>query len=636
MKKHLAWLVVLMMVADVAKSQPLFTYGKKSVSKEEFLKAFNKNPDNGADRKKALREYLDLYLNFKLKVQAAYDSNLHQDPNYLYETSNFKKQLAENFINGEAKITTLVNEAFERSQKDIHLTQVFIEAKSGEEAAAFTKANKAYNDLKSGKAFEKVIAEYSSDVNGSDLGWITVFSLPYQFENTVYNLKQGEFSEAVKSAYGYHIFRNEEQRPALGRRKVAQILIAVPQNPTASEKAEARRKADSVYQLLLEKKIKWEDAVRNFSNDMTTAYRNGELQEFGVGEYSPAFENAAFALKAKGDISKPVETSYGFHILQLNEIIPVAKDMNDAVAAAALKERVEKDDRLAYAKKNLVNKWMKTIGYKPATFDNTELWLYVDSFTNNKSTAGFKKIKDSTVLFSFAKQKIKANDFARFYRAAKHSGNYKGLTDDELLKEYISITAGEYYKDHLEDYNPQLAEQSKEFNEANLLFAIMDKMVWSRAGADEEGLRKYYDEHKSKYIWETSADALIVTTADEKLVDELQQKIANAPGSWRTIVESYGSSVVADSSRYELSQIPVLKGNHFEPAMATAPVKNNDGSTTFAYIVKVYKDKEQRNFEDARGFVINDYQAVLEERWLRELKKKYPVKVNESVFAGIK
>jgi peptidyl-prolyl cis-trans isomerase SurA len=137
-------------------------------------------------------------------------------------------------------------------------------------------------------------------------------------------------------------------------------------------------------------------------------------------------------------------------------------------------------------------------------------------------------------------------------------------------------------------------------------------------------------------MWDASADALIVTTTDEKLVNELKSKITSNTANWRSIVESYGNSVVADSSRYELSQIPVVDRTNFQPALATAAVKNTDGSTTFAYIFKVYRNPEQRNFEDARGLVINDYQGVLEERWLKELKKKYPVKVNEVVLASIK
>src|SRR3954447_8556414 len=121
-------------------AQNLFTIGKVGVSKEEYLRAFNKNPGTGTDRKKALKEYLDLYINFRLKVQAAYDAGLDKDPNQQLELENFKKQLADNIINNEANIKELVREAFERGQKEIHLQQVFIELpQNGDSSEAYRK-----------------------------------------------------------------------------------------------------------------------------------------------------------------------------------------------------------------------------------------------------------------------------------------------------------------------------------------------------------------------------------------------------------------------------------------------------------------------------------------------------------------
>ena len=108
-------------------AQNVFTYGKNAVTKDEFEKAFNKNPNLPTDRKAALREYLNLYINFKLKVQAAYDAGLDKDPTQQYELQNFKTQLAENIINEQANIKELVKEAFDRSQKEVQLAQVFIE-----------------------------------------------------------------------------------------------------------------------------------------------------------------------------------------------------------------------------------------------------------------------------------------------------------------------------------------------------------------------------------------------------------------------------------------------------------------------------------------------------------------------------
>jgi peptidyl-prolyl cis-trans isomerase SurA len=635
MRKSLALLVLLLAVLNIAKSQVLFTYGNKQVSKEEFLKAFNKNPSLEADRKKALREYLDLYINFKLKVQAAYDANMQSDPNYQYEIDNFRKQLATGFINDEANIKALVDEAFARSRKDIHLQQVFIEVTNPNDTAdAYTRIQKAYFDLRAGKPFNDVAAQVNPAA--MDLGYITAFSLPYSYETIVYNLKPGTYAAPVRSTAGYHIFYNAAERPALGRRKAAQILFAIAPGATGSQKAMLKAKADSVRKILLKDPGAWRDMVRLYSNDVTTVENDGVIKEFGIGEFNPEFESAAFGLKNKGDISMPVETNYGFHIIKLLEVIPVPDKLDDPMIAAAFREKVEKDDRLTQARNILVNKWMKLTGYKTVPHDDNELWAYTDSFFNGGNTKVFRKLNDSTVIFTFAKQKITAGDFAKYNRAVKAFPMYQSMSYPGIMKEYIKAATTEYYQNHLEDYNAAFKAQLREYNDANLLFAIMDKEVWNKAINDDQGLRETYEKNRSKYVWSPSANAVIFTAKNEEALKALQQKLDNNTGNWKLAAESFGSDVMADSNRYELGQIPVVDRTSFTDNLTTTPVKNNDGSYTFAYIIKVYNQEMPRSFEEARGIVINDYQAVLEEEWMAGLKKKYPVKVNKAVFNSIK
>lgn len=637
MVKQWAAALILLLMATAVRSQTLFTYGKHSVSKEEFLRAFNKNPSLEQDRKKALRDYLDLYINFKLKVQAAYDAGLQEDPNYNVETENFKKQLATNFVNDEANIKALINEALQRSQKDIHLQQIFIPfADPKDTLKAYHDAQQAFFDLNAGKGFSATAARFAVDQSSEDLGYITAFTLPYAFESVVYNLKPNQHSGPVRSAYGYHIFFNAGERNAMGRRKAAQILFTFPPGATEAEKNVIHRRADSVYKLLLKEPSQWDEMVNRFSNDVTTAYNHGLLQEFGVGQFSPEFETAAFALKTPGEITSPVETGFGYHIIQLREIIPVPKNLDDPILAAGLKERVEKDDRLTTARKLLVNKWMRLSNYKPVAFDQAALWMYTDSFYAGGNTFAAKNIKDSTVIFTFTKQKIYAIDFAKYVRASRAFAMYQNMAYPELMKEFVKSATSDYYQAHLEDYNADFRQQLNEFNEANLLFAIMDREVWTKSATDDAGLHRLYEQNKSKYMWAPSANALLFTANNEKTLTDLQSKLQGQYQNWRSISEPYGQAVMADSNRYELGQIPVAERTNFSTGLTTAPVKNNDGSYTFAYILKMYNEPGQRSFDEARGLVINDYQGVLEKQWIELLRNKYPVKVNESVFNSLK
>lgn len=641
MKKILLALTGLSIV-HLLSAQTLLTYGKYSISKDEFVRAFNKNPGAEGDRKKALKEYLELYTNFKLKVQAANDAAMDKDATQAYELANFKRQVAENIINEQANVKVLVQEAFDRSQKDIHLAQVFIEVgASSDTVQAYRQITAAYAALQQGKEFGAVAQEFSSDAatrdSKGDLGFITVFTLPYEFETKVYSLKPSTYTTPFKSKLGYHIFKNIAERKPLGTRRVAQILVAFPPNAAPDEKQRAASKADSVYQLLV-KGESFENLARLVSNDLSSATNGGLLAEFGIGQFNPTFEQAAFALAKPGDISRPFATAYGYHIIKLVETKPIPNNPNDAVMLASLQEKVSKDDRLSAAKKQVIQDKLSLLKYKASVYNQAHLFAFTDSALTQVNPMPVKTISAKTPLFSFAKQTITAGDWAKFIRAIKTSGSPLGTKSySELEKEYVRITADEYYRIHLEDYSAAYRQQVNEFKDANLLFGIMDKYVWSKANTDTLGLRQHYLANKGKYTWEASADAIIVTAADEKVVNDIQPKLKSDLQNWRSIAESYGSKVSADSGRFELGQLPVFERTNFSPGLFTSLVKNeNDGTVSFNYIINVYKLSEPRTFDDARGMVISDYQQVLEQKWLTLLKKKYPVKVNMAVFNSIK
>lgn len=635
-----AFISVTITVGSLA--QNIFTYGKNAVTKEEFINAFNKNPNINGDRKKELKEYLNLYINFKLKVQAAYDARLDKDATQQYELQNFRNQLADNIINDQANIKELVKQAFERSKKEIHVAQIFIETPAnGDTAEAYKQIQSALAQLKAGKDFAAVSQQFSSDESTrqtkGDLGYITVFTLPYDIENIVYNLKPNSFSQPVKTKSGFHLFKNVDERKSLGTRRIAQILIAIPPNATAEDKNNAARKADSIYNLL-EKGHSFEELAVAVSNDLSSSNNRGELPQFTTGTYSPDFEAAAFALKNTGDLSKPFLTAYGYHIVKLLEARPVANDLNNETTFANLQSKVIRDNRLEKSKKELIQKNLSLIKFRPALYKEKDLFIFTDTALRNQNVTIVNGINKNTLLFSFARQNIRAADWVAFIKdrySASAQPSQHNYT--ELFKEFVHTKADEYYRNNLEAYNPDFAKQVQEFKDANLLFGIMETNVWSKANTDSAGLRQYYDQHKSKYVWSSSADAIIITGHNQKLAEAMEQKLKDSVSNWRQITGSYGNDIVADSGRFELGQLPVFERTNFTPGLITAHVKNeNDGSYTFNYIINVYQKPDQRSFEDARGLVIGDYQQVLEDRWMTELKKKYQVKVNEAAFETIK
>jgi len=635
MKQTLAALFIL--VACNVQSQTLFTYGKKNVSKEEFLRAYNKNNTTSNNTEKAYRDYLELYTRFKLKVQAAYDAKLDTLSGQATELQNFRSQIIEGFMNDESSVQLLVDEAFERSQKDLRVSHIYIPFTGSDTLAAYQKAMEAWNKIQSGADFATVAEAYSSDpsVHSSkgDLGYITVFTLPYEFETIAYNTPAGKTAKPYRSRIAYHIFKTTAERPAAGRMKAAQVLVGLMPNADNGEKEKKKTLADSVYNALMHG-ASFKEMVTKYSNDNISFQSGGLLPEFGTGRYSEDFENTAFGLAKDGEISKPVLTSFGFHIIQRVERVPVNKDKSNKEAMSQLKQAVQADKRILVAKQMLAQKIMKNTGFKMAIFNEKQLLNYADSLYAGGKPKQLAAMNDKTLLFSFPQQKITAADFAKYINSVKNTPELlRGKSTPQLLQQYAETVAMEYYRNRLETYNKEFASQLKEFKDGNLLFEIMQRQVWDKAAADSAGLKNYYGNNKNKYWWEASADVILFTCSDSASAVKAKDNFTKNPSDWKTIVQNSDGTVQADSGRFELTQLPVSVSSNIKAGALSEPVKNAaDNITTFAYTIKTYKDRMPRLFEDARGFVINDYQSFLEDKWIEILKKKYPVKLYEPVL----
>ncbi|HXB09274.1 MAG TPA: peptidylprolyl isomerase, partial [Puia sp.] len=501
---------------------------------------------------------------------------------------------------------------------------------------AYEKAMAAWSELKKGKKFKDVAGLYSEDPsvrsNAGSIGFITVFTLPYQLESLAYSLAPGQYSKPYRSKGGYHIFRNDGERRSLGRIKVAQILVAFPPSATEAAKAAAKKRADSLY-MLLQQGADFAALARANSGDNLSYQQGGEMPEFGVGRYDSVFEATAFGLGRDGAISKPMPSAFGYHILKRLDRKPFPAQL-DEQAGASVKQQVLNDPRIEVSRKALLDRILQQTSFHRADIADLDLWAFTDSAMRNVGLSSFRGLGWNTVVFSFSSQSYTVKEWLDYARAARGLRPGGAQADKELFDRFIERAAQDYYRNHLEEYNPEFAFQLTEFREGNLLFEIMQRKVWDKASTDSAGLRKYFEAHKDKYWWEQSADALLFTCNNSKTAEDLKARLqSHSIVNWRQMTDSGASAIQADSGRYELTQIPNPTRIDLSPGTYTPFATNaTDNSVSFAYILNVYRDRAPRPFRDARGFVINDYQASLEDQWITELKKKYAIKVEESVF----
>jgi len=292
MKKLLTAFCMLMALSSSA--QTLFTYGSASVSADEFLRAFKKN-NNSAKDEKAMKEYLDLFIASRLKINEAKEKRYDTLPQLVTDLANLRQQILPSYINDKESINKLLNEAFSRSQKDIHVAHIFIAfTKNGntDVAGGDKKRQELVEKLSKGVKFDELAKQYSDDPsalnNGGDIGWVTVFTLPYELENVVYTTSPAKTSAVHTSKIGYHIFKNLGERKAVGRMKAAQILLAFPPGADDALKAGLKKTADSIYSRL-QAGEDFGKLATSLSNDVISSASNGQMQEFGVAEFNPVF-----------------------------------------------------------------------------------------------------------------------------------------------------------------------------------------------------------------------------------------------------------------------------------------------------------------------------------------------------------
>ncbi|MBC8048389.1 MAG: peptidylprolyl isomerase [Fimbriimonadaceae bacterium] len=646
--KKISFIILLCVTAQASFSQTngkdpvLFSVAGQPVTKSEFMYVYQKNnPNKKNDFSKAsLQEYLDLYINFKLKVTEARAIQIDTTAKVRDELEKYGDQLIKSNFDKEV-MDAAVQQHYNRMQNERQVSHIMItlnaDAKPEDTLVALSKITAAQERLKKGEDFAKVAGEISSDPNAKDngglLGWMTGYSIPdMNFEDAAYNTKVGDVSNIVRSKYGYHIIKVNQERPASGQVKVAHILIKpknLNNNPATPDLDGAKAKADSISNLIASGQITFEDAVSKFSDDNTTKGKDGALEIFGVGRMVPPFETAAFALKNVSDISAPVKTNYGYHILKLLEKKPVA-GLEDS--KADIRSKIERSDEYNILRRDFVAKAKAKYNFKEYPENKNELIAKLDSSFINSSWKMYKAAGMNKPLFSLSDKTYTQKDMAGFIDL-----NQKAYRDKDITEKYNKMfkQASEQYiiEYDLSTKNEDFRRLMQEYRDGIPLFALLEQKVWTAAAKDTLGLEKYYEEHKSEYMWDERADAKIYRSPDEATAKEVRKLVQkDTPDSIiinKFIIDSV-EAVSIESGLYLAGQNSNIDKLNKQPGLGEN-ILGADGSVTFVKISKMVPS-QPKTLKEARGYVISNYQDHLEKKWIEDLKAKYSVKVNEDVF----
>ena len=602
------------------KDEPLITIGNTKINLEEFERIYQKNNTHlYADTdKKTPAEYLDLFINFKLKVIEAQNLKMDTSAAFINELAGYRKELAAPYltdINFEHK---LVEEMYNRMKHEVNASHILFRvgenASPDKEKEVLQKALKVRQEILNGKNFNDAAFEYSEDpsakTNKGNLGYFSAFTMVAPFEDAAFTTPVGKISEPVKSSFGYHLIKVNDKRQNKGEIKVAHIMKMFPQQGlTTHGKNQLKTEMDSVWQLL-EKGADFAQLAQKFSDDKRSGAQGGEMPWFTAGRMIPEFSGPAFALENMGDYTQPVETPYGFHIIKKLDERPV-RPFDEL--QAEIEARIKKDPlRSTSSKKVFIEKLKKEYNYT----ENQQNKLAIQSLNT-----GTMVENPSMHLFSIDGQNFDFRALDRFL-AEKNIQNSTYGNSWEAWTEY-EITRLEDAK--LEEKYPEFKYLMQEYYDGILLFNISEKKIWNFAAKDSAGLEEFYSKNKNQYLWEERFKGFVVVCNSPETREEADQYFAAGMNS-----EEISDLINTDENKITITEGAWEKGSNpvVDYFVWSGPEPENfDAETTFIRGDKI--PPEPKTLDEARGMYISAYQNYLEEQWIKNLRKKYKIKVNK-------
>lgn len=641
----------LFFVQVSAQSETLLTIDNKSISEGEFMRIYQKNNNTGnVIDKKTVSEYLELFINFKLKVAEAENLGMDTLNKFIEELNGYKTQLEKPYFTDKRVDENLIQEAFERQQYDIRASHILImvgkDANPNDTLLAYNKINSIRNQaIKGKKSFSDLAKQHSEDPsakqNAGDLGYFTVFQMVYPFENAAYNTKLGDVSEIVRTRYGYHILNVVDKRESQGEVLVAHIMIASSKKSDPESLKAAENKIKMIYSKL-EKGENFKSLAQLYSEDKGSAKKGGLLQWFGTGRMVPAFEKTAYALKDKEEFSKPIKTDFGWHIIQLiDKRNPKEFEENEKY----LKNRVKKDMRGMSGETAVLNRIKVENNYSLNQKSLNDFYKIDQSVFSGKWTMPLAKTFNKT-LMNLGDSVYTQKAFVQFIKKnTKQKRNENSINElvDKLYKLFLEAELKRVERSHLADKHPEYKYLLQEYHDGILLFDLTDKEVWSKAIQDSLGLVNFYEKNKTNYVWGQRVEAHVYSAKDSKVIAKLKklmkkgsskEKILSTLNKKDSTAVEFINEDIYSKEDYKIVDNANLKLSFFEQKDIKAPLfYENDNK--LVYVSKILAP-QNKLLEEAKGQITADYQDFLEKEWVEALRKKYTVVINEKLWSEIK
>lgn len=511
----------------------LFSINENSTLADEFLYVYEKNNFNNDSiyTEKDIDVYFELFTNFKLKVEGAKSAGIDTTKSFLDEFETYKNQLIEPYLSEAKENERLVKEAYERMKYEIDASHILVtvapDAVPEDTLKAYQKILEIYEKAKSSLEFGSLAIEFSEDpsakTNQGRLGYFSAFQMVYAFEEAAYNTQVDSISQILRSRFGYHILKVHDKRPSSGKVKVSHIMLRI--DGSNDEAAIVKNKIFEIHDQLTGG-ANWNELCQLYSEDQRTKNNGGTLPLLGLKQINDStFENTVFSLQTPGEMSDPVKSKFGWHIIKLEEKkgLEAFEEIEEN-----LKQRVSKDDRSKLSKQAVIAKLKIQNNYQEYVSIREKIVQSVDSSLLEAKWDGSSTnsiARDS--LFSVDNHQYYTQDAINYI--IKNQRKRKDIAPSEYMNEmidgFVEKSLRAYEEDQLLQNNREFRMLLNEYYEGILLFEIMNQTVWGKAVEDSTGLQQYFQNNQQSYYWGERADAAIISTTNKLLLGNVRETL---------------------------------------------------------------------------------------------------------------
>ena len=625
--------------------KPILKIDDDEVYISEFEQIYWKNKKENIATKEDLDNYIQLFVNFKLKVKAAEEMGLDTSKKFKDELAGYRVQLERPYLIDTSINENLINEAYYRTVNEVSASHIMVQLSPNpspkDTLAAFQKIEDIRLKINSGIAsFEELAEEVSEDpsakFNKGNLGYFNAFKMVYPFECAAYNTPIGKISKIIRSKYGYHLVKPNNIRKAKGRTRTSHIMITI--NPKTKDIKAAENKINSIYEELTLQNKTFEALANEYSEDRKSAKRGGEIGWVSSADnFYPSFKETVFSLKEDKEFSKPFQTPNGWHIVKRLEFEPIG-DLNSM--RYELKNKIQKDSRAQKTKASFINKLKAEYNTKESFKPKILFDLVKKKGINNQN---FKEFNDNKVLktpiLTFNDLSFSNIDFIQYL--IKGNLYKKCINNIDLLKnhfqKFVAKELIEYEKTQLEKKHPDFRALMKEYRDGILLFEISDQKIWSKAVKDTTGLKKYFNNNRTLWQYPNRINGTLFTSNSKKIINRAYKLIVKGRVNNDSIIAllnkedalniSYKEKNIDDFKNYNTNFDNLNDG-------ANKPIFAN--GKWYLFFVKEKLVTRTKEFNEAEGIIVSGYQSFLEESWLRSLKEKYNIEINYDILYSIK